>query len=352
MNLKSNQYSKKLILWICSLLFVFVLNGCKSSETKTQISQTTDQNDINQDYAEDDNEIIENEMNDSIINTVSFQEYSGQPVYIVNNNIPYFTSAEMKLGKNSFENYSDLDSLSRPQVAFASLSSDTMPPEGSEREEIGQVKPVGWETTKYDCINGNYVYNRCHLIAWCLSNENANEKNLITGTRYMNVDGMLSYEEMTAKYLDNHPNNHVLYRVTPYYTDNNLVCNGVLMEAYSIEDQGKGIQFCVYCYNVQPGIDINYTTGKTSYSGNFLDISSSSVNYTLSSNTSGNINSDNADTNNNISSEYILNSNTMKFHLPTCSSVSQMKEYNKKTYTGQREDLIAQGYMPCKNCNP
>ena len=161
----------------------------------------------------------------------------------------------------SFEEYSDLDNLGRCGVAMASVGQDIMPTE--ERGSIGQIKPAGWHTVKYDCVDGKYLYNRCHLLGYQLTGENANERNLITGTRYLNVDGMLPFENMVADYVME-TGNHVMYRVTPIYTGNNLVADGVLMEGYSVEDQGEGITFCVYVYNVQPGVRIDYATGDSS----------------------------------------------------------------------------------------
>ena len=175
-----------------------------------------------------------------------YPQYTGQPYVEMNSNIPYFTEEEKII--QSFEKYSDLDSLGRCGTAYANVSKDTMPTE--ERGKIGMVKPSGWHTVKYpEIIEDLYLYNRCHLIAWCLSGENANEKNLITGTRYMNVEGMLPFEEKVARYIDE-TGNHVLYRVTPIFEGGNLVASGVLIEAYSLEDRGAGIQFCVYCYVV------------------------------------------------------------------------------------------------------
>ena len=191
-------------------------------------------------------------------------EYSGQAYAVINNNVPYFEDEDIQT--KSFESYSDLDSLGRCGVAYANVSRELMPTE--ERGKIGSVKPSGWNQAKYEgVVNSNppYLYNRCHLIAYCLTAENANEKNLITGTRYMNVEGMLPFEEKVARYLDEN-DCHVLYRVTPFFEDNNLVASGVLMEAYSVEDDGAGVCFCVYCYNVQPGIDIDYMTGDSSLS--------------------------------------------------------------------------------------
>ena len=195
---------------------------------------------------------------DSEVNvTIEIPQYSGQLYVEVNNNIPFFDKEDLQI--RNFEEYSELDSLGRCGVSYACLSKELMPTE--ERGKIGMVKPSGWQTVKYpEQIEDLYLYNRCHLIAWCLTGENANEKNLITGTRYMNIQGMLPLEEKVAGYIDR-TNNHVLYRVTPVFEGKNLVASGVLMEAYSIEDDGEGIEFCVYCFNVQPGIEIDYLTG-------------------------------------------------------------------------------------------
>lgn len=187
--------------------------------------------------------------------------YTGSSYVEINNNKPYFTTEE--INTNTFEIYSELDSLGRCGVAFANVSKELMPTE--ERGKIGNIKPTGWMQAKYEGYVDSkppYLYNRCHLIAYCLTAENANEKNLITGTRYMNVEGMLPFEEKVARYLD-YNDNHVLYRVTPVFEGNNLLASGVIMEAYSVEDNGKGICFCVYVYNVQPGINIDYRTGKS-----------------------------------------------------------------------------------------
>ena len=191
-------------------------------------------------------------------NLADVPAYSGQPYVAVNGNVPYFTDAD--LTDVSFESYSDLDSLGRCGVAYASVSQDTMPTE--KRGSIGEVKPTGWHTAKYDNVDGKYLYNRCHLIGYQLTAENANVKNLITGTRYLNVQGMLPFENLTADYVKE-TGNHVMYRVTPVFEGNNLVASGVLMEAESVEDQGEGVLFCVYVYNVQPGIAIDYATGES-----------------------------------------------------------------------------------------
>lgn len=192
---------------------------------------------------------------------VSASDYAGETYIVVNDNIPYFEEEEITT--EAFEKYSDLDSLGRCGVAYANVCRELMPTE--KRGEIGNIKPTGWRQEKYEGLvdsNPPYLYNRCHLIAHCLTGENDNEKNLITGTRYMNVIGMLPFEEMVANYLNLY-DNHVLYRVTPVFEGNNLLATGVLMEAYSVEDHGKGISFCVFCFNVQPGVEIDYRTGKS-----------------------------------------------------------------------------------------
>lgn len=199
----------------------------------------------------------------SIINTSNesydienLPEYDGNSYVIVNDNIPYFKEEEYTT--TSFEKYSELDSLGRCGVAYANISKDLMPTE--KRGSIGSIKPSGWHTIKYDHIDGKYLYNRCHLIGYQLTGENANEKNLITCTRSMNTKGMLQFENMVTKYIKD-TGNHVLYRVTPVFEGNNLVATGVEMEAYSVEDNGKGIKFNVFVYNIEDGIIIDYKTG-------------------------------------------------------------------------------------------
>lgn len=188
----------------------------------------------------------------------SIPAYSGSPYVELNGNVPYFEESEYT--KEAFEYYSELDSLGRCQVAYANICTELMPTE--ERGQIGMIKPSGWHTVKYDCVEGKYLYNRCHLIGYQLAGENANELNLITGTRYLNVQGMLPFENMVDDYVEE-TKNHVLYRVTPVFEGDNLLASGVQMEAWSVEDQGKGICFNVYVYNVQPGVEIDYATGES-----------------------------------------------------------------------------------------
>lgn len=336
-------------------------------------------------------------------------DYSGEAYVELNDNVPDFSKKDMT--SKAFEKYSELDDLGRCGVAYANVCTETMPTE--ERGNIGIIKPSGWQTVKYDNVDGKYLYNRCHLIGYQLTAENANEKNLITGTRYLNVEGMLPFENLVADYVEE-TDNHVLYRVTPIFKGDNLLASGVQIEAYSVEDKGKGVSFNVYCYNVQPGITIDYTNGDSKLSDG--TIASITLNYTkyalevgqsktlvavtspesavksvtwYSSNNkiatvskSGKVTAVKAGTvtittktsnglkatckvtvkeksdttvtngtaNRNIT--YVLNTNTKKFHLPSCSSVKDMKDKNKHEVTCSRDEIIDMGYVPCKRCEP
>ena len=335
--------------------------------------------------------------------------YSGEAYVELNDNVPSFSKNDMTT--KAFEKYSELDDLGRCGAAYANVCRETMPTE--ERGNIGMIKPSGWHTVKYDNVDGKYLYNRCHLIGYQLTAEIANEKNLITGTRYLNIEGMLPFENMVADYIDE-TNNHVLYRVTPIFKDDNLLASGVQMEAYSVEDKGKGVSFNVYCYNVQPGIEINYSDGTSRLADG--TIASITLNYskyaltvgqskTLAASTSpesaaknvtwyssnskvatvnknGKVTAVKAGTAtitaktanglkatckvtvkaksdttvaNNTSSgniTYVLNTNTKKFHFPNCSSVKDMKDKNKKEVSCSRDEVIDMGYVPCKRCEP
>lgn len=252
----------------------------------------------------------------------------------INNNIPQFDKDEITA--ESFEEYSDLDALGRCGVAVACIGRDIMPTE--ERGAIGQIKPSGWQLAKYDIVDGKYLYNRCHLIGYQLSGENANEKNLITGTRSMNVDGMLPFENMVADYVEE-TNNHVMYRVTPIYDGDDLVAKGVQMEAYSVEDKGQGISFNVFVFNSQPGIEINYKDGTSKLSADDA-ANDADENKTQKGETAGE------------DEEYVLNTNTKKIHRKDCSSVKDIKGKNKEAYTGMKEYLLDNGYTECDRCKP
>lgn len=253
--------------------------------------------------------------------------FSGEPFVVINDNIPEFS--EEDLVEESYEYYSPLDSLERCGYAMACIGRDIMPTE--DRESISSVKPSGWVQNQYDFVDGKSLYNRCHLIGFQLTGENANERNLITGTRYCNVEGMLPFENMIADYVKE-TGNHVLYRVTPVYDGDNLVARGVQMEARSVEDNGAGVCFHVYVYNNQPGVIIDYATGDNRAED---AVGTEPV---ADEATDGNT--------------YILNTNSQKFHAEDCAQAQSIKENNRETFTGDREDLINQGYSPSGCCKP
>ena len=263
-------------------------------------------------------------ITDTRVDTLAdIPEFSDEPYVILNDNKPYFTDDMMS--DKAYEFYSELDDLGRCGYVMVCVGTEIMPTE--ERGEIGMVKPTGWHTVKYDNVDGKYLYNRCHLIGYQLSGENANRKNLITGTRYLNIEGMLPFENLIAEYVEE-TNNHVLYRVTPIFEGDNLLATGVQMEGYSVEDNGEEICFNVFAYNAQPGITINYATGESSLNDNIIDDSPKEETVTT----------------------YIINKNTKKFHLPTCSSAIDMKPQNKKESDKTKEELEKLGYSPCKSC--
>ena len=305
------RVTKKLYALLIAGMMAVSLAGCQSTGNSSNHESTQNE----QSRKGSTNSSTKSVSSDNI------PDFSGNMTVAVDNNNPDFTSKD--LTTKSYESYSRLDSEGRCQVAEACVGKDIMPK--GKRGAIGMVKPTGWHTAKYDNVDGKYLYNRCHLIAYQLTGENANEKNLITGTRYLNVEGMLPFENMVADYVKE-TGNHVLYRVTPIFTGDDLVADGVEMEALSMEDDGEGISFHIFAYNNQPGISINYATGDSTLSessGTMTD-----------------------------QQEYVMNTSSMKFHLPSCSSVSSIKDENKATYQGPREDLIAEGYEPCGRCNP
>lgn len=369
---------------ILSLLFCLLLTACgaaqtgtvdQSTETETE-TETISDSAVNVSSATDgavamdspkgvetssgvaDGKSLQPEQATSAgnFNPAAVPAYSGNPVFVVNNNTPYFTDCD--LATTAFETYSSLDKLGRCGAAYANICREVMPTE--PRGTIGSVKPSGWHTVKYSgVVDGNYLYNRCHLIAYELAGENANTKNLITGTRYMNVQGMRPYEDDTAAYVER-TGHHVLYRVTPIFDGDNLVASGVLMEARSVED--NNFSFCVYAYNVQPGIRIDYATGDSALAkvadGQNNSASTPSAVNTAPAQTATpspaavqDVTSGPAVTQD-VTGTYVVNTNTRKFHLPSCTSVGTIKAKNRKDYTGSRQALIDQGYKPCKRCNP
>ena len=270
---RKNSRKKKNSLGLTGVLVILVIAGLikagtNDSQPDTQTTEavtvqaqdSASQTDVVQMSSEEAAGLAEAHINTALeaFANETISEYSGNPYVELNGNLPYFTDEE--LTTTAFELYSELDSLGRCGPAYANVCKEIMPTE--ERGSIGMVKPTGWHTVKYDCIADRYLYNRCHLIGYQLAGENANEKNLITGTRYLNVDGMLPFENEVADYV-NDTDNHVLYRVTPVFSGDNLLASGVIIEAKSVEDNGAGVQFNVYCYNVQPGISIDYTTGES-----------------------------------------------------------------------------------------
>ena len=270
--------------------------------------------------------------------------FSGRPYAIINNNVPSFNKYE--LTTKGYETYASLDSLGRCGGAVASCGKEIMPRDGEERGSISAVKPSGWVQAQYDCISGKYLYNRCHLIGWQLSAENANKRNLITGTRYMNTEGMLPFENMVADYI-RETGNHVAYRITPIYNGSDLVASGVQMEAYSVEDDGEGICFNVYCYNVQPGVTIDYSTGKSRAEGSKAE--------TTKKQTAAPVETtkrvvETTKQQNAVTGEYVLNTNSKKIHKAHCHHINKMNEANKKSYSGSIDDLYSQGYTTCGTC--
>ena len=375
-------------VWIIAAVISisFALSAC-SENTQSTISDSQDSVPEKSDEFSEANEPQQiSDISQNVFTIDEIAPYSGQAHIIINDNIPYFSESD--LTTESFELYSNLDEYGRCGVAYASIGIDIMPTE--ERGEIGQIRPSGWHTVKYnDIIDGNYLYNRCHLIGYQLAGENANEKNLITGTRYLNVQGMLPFENMVTDYVKE-TGNHVLYRVTPIFEGDNLLASGVLMEAESVEDKGNGVLFCVYVYNVQPGITIDYETGESSLDESIqlaqstqegskqlvpdtksqetteIQVEISSVPEQAPVSNTESIILPEPEPQIVVEAEiqtiepvlepqsttYILNTNTMKFHYPSCSSVDEMKEKNKQVFTGNRNDVISQGYVPCKRCNP
>lgn len=269
----------------------------------------------------------------SFIDRIQSSEESGQDAggyQAVVTDEPTFTDDEIEYAERhlGYESYSRLDSLGRCGEAEACLGEETMPAYGEERGNISEVKPTGWHSVRYDCVEGESLYNRCHLIGWKLSAENDNERNLVTGTRWMNATVMLPFEDEVAEYIYR-TDNHVLYRATPDFQGRELVCRGIRIEAYSLEDDGRGVSFNAYCPNTQPEISINYMTGDSSEDAPAEDSSNEGV-----------------------AMSYVLNTNTMKFHKPTCESVTDAKSHNLEQFEGTREQLMRKGYEPCGRCNP
>lgn len=274
---------------------------------------------------------------DNIVHdNLSHTMFNGTDAYIiVNGGVPFFTKDEITT--KSFETYAPLDSLGRCGITMACVGKDLMPTDG--RESISSVYPSGWKTNgksnnhQYDFVDGTYIYNRCHLIGFQLTGENANKQNLITGTRYLNINGMLTFENMVADAV-REDDLHVMYRVTPIYEGNNLLPEGVLMEGYSVEDEGETIEFCMFAFNVQPGVEFNYATGE---------------NWLANADTKPNTPSEDVMPN---ATTYILNTNSKKFHNTDCEAAQKIGEKNREERACERDELTNAGYEPCKICNP
>ena len=372
--MKINKKLKSLLSILCLVAILFsAFVGCDSettTETTTEIIETTLKNQITGNETEDavtnssavdktteksEKETTEKETEkvnkpDSVGDDNSkavlskIPEYSGRPYVVINGNVPSFNKYE--LTTKGYETYASLDSLGRCGGAVASCGKEIMPRPDEERGSISSVKPSGWVQAQYDCVSGKYLYNRCHLIGWQLSAENANKRNLITGTRYMNTEGMLPFENMVADYI-RETNNHVAYRITPIYDGNDLVATGVQMEAYSVEDDGEGICFNVFCYNAQPGVEIDYSTGR-SWSAESNKETTKKVVVAPVETTKKQV--ETTKKQNVVTSQYILNINTKKIHKPQCHHINKMNEANKKSYSGSIDDLYSQGYTTCGTC--
>ncbi len=300
---------KQQVMRIAALLCALVLLCCGCT-TGGAVTQTTTAS-----------------LSDVLISANDVPAYSEEPYIELNGNVPQFNEAQ--LVTEAFETYAPLDFMGRCGTAMACVGREIMPTE--ERGEIGQVKPTGWHTVKYDIVDGKYLYNRCHLIGYQLTGENANERNLITGTRYLNVEGMLPFENEVAEYVKE-TGNHVMYRVKPVFRGTNLLAHGVQMEAKSVEDNGAGVSFNVYVYNAQPGVYIDYVTGES-------QLRDKPAVTTTTVFSGGDI-------------EYVLNTSSKKFHDPKCKYASSMKAENREISNATRDYLIMIGYDPCKTCDP
>ena len=292
---------------------------------------------------------------DGVLSYRDVPAFEGNPYVYVNDGEPTFTD-EQRAAEPGHEHYGELDELGRCTAAFAVVGPETQPTE--KRGSIGEIRPSGWQMAKYDFVEGKYLFNRCHLLGYQLTGENANPQNLITGTRYLNIQGMLPFENAVADYVDA-TGNHVLMAVTPIFEGSELVARGVHMMAESVEDGGEGVAFNVFCYNVQPGVVIDYGTGESMLEEDATplpDVSGAeSAPDTASEGAGAGEASEKGATGSaegKGTTEYVLNTNSKKFHLPSCSSVDQMSPKNREDVEDTRENLIANGYDPCKRCNP
>ena len=340
------MFMKKLSLLLAALLALFSLAGCSGDISGVDMGALEDA--LYESFGSLDDAIPETPADTWVAaaespvvlsNGEELPAWNGSDAYyIVNGNQPYFDEFD-KSRMDAFENYSDLDELGRCGVAYANICPELMPTE--KRGEIGSVKPSGWHTIRYNgVVNGNYLYNRCHLIGYQLAGENANRKNLITGTRYLNIDGMLDFENQIADYVKE-TSNHVLYRVTPVFDGDDLVARGVLMEGWSVEDFGEGVCFNAFAYNNQPQIVIDYVTGESWLVDEAGHVENSG--------------SDNAAVSEDVASDsqvFVVNSKSGKFHLDECEYAASMSESNRVEMEDSVGNMLAAGYDPCGKCHP
>ncbi len=358
---KNLNFKKSIIMLIGTFLLLTGLVGCNT----TPSTSTNDNGQVvenNESSSSDSNSYLSSKDNVSNATLSNIPEYSGTPYVVLNNNVPNFSESDYTT--TSFEEYAPLDNLGRCGVAFANVGTDIMPTE--ERGSISSVKPTGWHSVKYDIVDGKYLYNRAHLIGYQLTAENANKNNLITGTRYFNVTGMLPFENMVADYVKE-TNNHVLYRVTPIFEGNDLVAKGVQMEARSVEDNGEGIEFNVFVYNVQPGITIDYATGGSGLDGEAITNEGASSNQTGPSegnsgtSSTGNTNTNvTANTNNTTVTEQenssqansgqVIrgNSKSKIYHCPGQRDYENMADSEYLVTFNSEDEAIAAGYRKAK----
>ena len=296
-----------------------------ASQTETELPVQTETADTAETILQTENLAAEKTFSwEKVLSLDDIPPFTGEAVIEINGNVPFFTEEDLR-ASSSFVSYSDLDGLGRCAAAYGCVGTETEP--AGERTLNDQIHPSGWHSDTYDFVDQLYLYNRCHLIAYSIAGSNGDPRNLITGTRYMNTKGMLPYENKVLRYIEE-TDNHVLYRVTPVFEGDNLVASGVLMEAYSLEDAGSGLMYCVYAYNVQPGIRIDYLTGDNEEDGSYVPESEVSEE----------------------DCRYVVNLRSEKIHLPDCESVKKMSELNKWPTNLSLEDLIKKGYEPCQNC--
>lgn len=352
-----NKRILSLVMTVLLIVMAMAFTGCGTDTSKLagSVSQITNEAaDISDEAADDRNGTADGEeaaQHDDSSNDATgelkyddtdflstIEPWDGQPYCEINGNVPDIE----EIWATTQESLDPLDSLGRCGTANSCIGTDGMPTE--PRGNISEIHPTGWHTDKYDGVEGGNLYNRCHLIAHKLSGDDAVARNLITGTSYMNRQGMLPFEDQIYDYVTS-TGNHVMYRVTPCFAGDELIARGVHMQAISVEDQGKGLAFNIFCYNVQPGIEIDYATGDNRLAGD--------TSKAAEAQTENNAAAEDSNTNEETQkTTYVLNTNTKKFHFKSCNSVNQMKDKNKQEIEATRDEVMAMGYDPCGNCHP